>query len=168
MECMSIMISKRKGHMVFSRPGIANRSYPALAGKLFSTMGLACLCLQSLFGPAVAQGGNAPFPRVPISLQSNKAVTARLASQNALFKEQYEDDLRSSPESETARGDYRDNAILDDYSAAASAKQSATDREYRTKLEAISTEGFPEQDRLSHDLLLHVLDNRITDYALKD
>src|SRR5208283_952166 len=58
--------------------------------------------------------------------------------------------------------------MLDDYSLSASMKQSVVDRAYRTKLEAISTEGFPEQDRLSHDLLLHVLDNRIADYALKD
>jgi uncharacterized protein (DUF885 family) len=58
--------------------------------------------------------------------------------------------------------------MLDDYSLAASVKQNAIDRAYRSKLEAISTEGFPEKDRLSHDLLLHVLDNRITDYALKN
>jgi hypothetical protein len=42
-----------------------------------------------------------------------------------LFKQQYDDDMRASPESETARGDYRDNAILDDYSLAASVKQNA-------------------------------------------
>jgi len=88
--------------------------------------------------------------------------------QNALFKEQFEDDMRASPESETARGDYRDNAMLDDYSLAASVKQNAVDRAYRAKLEAISAEGFPEQDHLSHDLLLRVLDNRIADYALKN
>ena len=76
--------------------------------------------------------------------------------------------MRASPESETARGEYRDNALLDDYSLAASTKQNAVDRAYRAKLEAISTEGFPEQDRLSHDLLLHVLDDRIADYELKD
>ena len=76
--------------------------------------------------------------------------------------------MRASPESETARGDYRDNAMLDDYSLAASTKQNATDRAYRAKLAAISAEGFPEQDRISHDLLLHVLDNRIADYELKN
>ena len=96
------------------------------------------------------------------------SVPARLAAQDALFKEQYDDDMRSSPESETARGDYRDNALLDDYSLAASTKQNAIDRAFHARLEAISTEGFPEQDRLSHDLLLHVLDNRLADYALKD
>ena len=73
-----------------------------------------------------------------------------------------------SPESETSHGDYRDNALLDDYSASGSAKQNALDRSYRAKLAAISTDGFPEQDRLSHDLLLRVLDDRIADYQLKD
>jgi uncharacterized protein (DUF885 family) len=72
----------------------------------------------------------------------------------------------ASPESETARGDCRDNSRLDDYSLEASKKQNATDREYRARLEAISTEGFPEQVRLSHDLLLHGLDNRTADYDL--
>lgn len=93
---------------------------------------------------------------------------ARLAEQNALFRAQYQDDLKLSPESETARGDYRDNAALDDYSLAASAKRNALDRRYRAKLEAISAEGFPEQDRLSHDQLLYVLANRIRDYELKN
>jgi uncharacterized protein (DUF885 family) len=96
-----------------------------------------------------------------------ESVAARLAAQDTLFKQQYEDDMRASPERETARGDYRDNAMLDDYSLAASVKQNAVDRAYRAKLAAISTEGFPEQDRMSHDLLLHVLDNRIANYELK-
>ncbi len=136
---------------------------------LFSGISLACLCLQTAFCPiAQAQGGNASVSNTRVSSQSSASVAIRLAAQNALFKEQYEDDLRSSPESESARGDYRDNAILDDYSSAASAKQNAVDRGYRAKLAAISTEGFPEQDRLSHDLLLHVLDNRIADYTLKN
>jgi hypothetical protein len=53
---------------------------------------------------------------------------------------------------------YRDNALLDDYSLAARSRQNAVDRAYRARLAAISTEGFSEQDRLSHDLLLHVLE----------
>jgi len=126
------------------------------------------LCLFGVVRPAVAQGREGPPADAAVSSQSTGSVTARLAAQNALFKEQFEDDARASPESETAGGDYRDNAILDDYSLAASMKQNAVDRAYRAKLDAISTEGFPEQDRLSHDLLVHVLDNRITDYELKD
>jgi uncharacterized protein (DUF885 family) len=136
--------------------------------KSLSVFGLACLWLQGIGGPAVAQHVNTTFPDIHVSSQSTDSAAARLATQNALFREQFEDDMRASPESETARGDYRDNALLDDYSLAASTKQNAVDRAYRAKLEAISTEGFPEQDRLSHDLLLHVLDNRLADYMLKD
>jgi len=136
--------------------------------RSLSAFGMVFLCLQGAFAQAVAPGTNALLPNRRISSQPAKSVAARLADQNALFKEQFESDMRASPESETARGDYRDNALLDDYSLAASTKQNAVDRAYRAKLEAISTEGFPEQDRLSHDLLLQVLDNRIADYALKD
>src|SRR5579863_1629846 len=136
--------------------------------SLASAFFLAALCLQGVFGPVPAQAKYAPFPFIYVPSQSTESVAARLAAQNALFKEQFEDDMRSSPESESARGDYRDNAMLDDYSLAASTKQNATDRAYRAKLAAISTEGFPEQDRISHDLLLHVLDNRIADYELKN
>jgi len=136
--------------------------------KSFSAFGIVFLCLQGAFVPAVAQGKNALLPNIQISSQPAKSVAARLADQNALFTEQFESDMRASPESETARGDFRDNARLDDYSLAASAQQNGVDRAYRAKLEAISTKGFSEQDRLSHDLLLHVLDNRIADYALKD
>jgi len=154
--------------MLLTQLNIANRSFSVRTMKSLSAISLACLYLQGAFGPAVAQGKNASFPNVPVTSQSIESVAARLAAQNALFNEQFEDDMRASPESETARGDYRDNDILDDYSLAASVKQDAVDRAYRAKLEAISTDGFPEQDRLSHDLLLRVLANRIADYALKD
>ena len=136
--------------------------------SLASALFLAGLCLQSIFGPVPAQAKYAPFRFIYLPSQPTESVAARLAAQNALFKEQFEDDMRASPESETARGDYRDNAVLDDYSLAASTKQNAVDRSYRAKLAAISAEGFPEQDRISHDLLLHVLDNRIADYELKN
>jgi uncharacterized protein (DUF885 family) len=155
--------------MLLSPSKIADRSgWVRTVAKSLFHFSLACLCLQGVWGPAIAQAKRALSSGVPIALPSTPSVAARLAAQNALFKEQFEDDMRASPESETARGDYRDNAMLDDYSLAASVKQNAVDRGYRAKLEAISTEGFPEQDRLSHDLLLHVLDDRIADYALKD
>ena len=139
-----------------------------IAIKSLAGLALAWGCAQSLFAPPTAQGKNAPFPEIRRSWQATTPVAVRVAAQNALFKEQYQDDLRASPESETARGDYRDNDRLDDYSLEASKKQNAADRGYRARLEAISTEGFPEQDRLSHELMLHVLDNRIADYELKN
>jgi uncharacterized protein (DUF885 family) len=94
-------------------------------------------------------------------------VQAHLSAQNALFEREYQDDLRASPETETANGDYRDNAKLDDYSLAASVKQDAVDRAYLSKIRAISAEGFPEQDRISHELFIQMLSQRIADYDLK-
>jgi uncharacterized protein (DUF885 family) len=135
--------------------------------KSFCSLMVAGLCLSCLSARAVPLSNRLSSPEIQASL-SRTSVADRLAAQNALFKEQYEDDLRASPESESARGEYRDNTLLDDYSLAASAKQNAIDLSYRAKLAAISTDGFPDQDRISHDLLLHVLDNRIADYELKN
>ena len=119
---------------------------------------------QGSLGPAAAQQQDKFLRDASIS----SPVAARLAAQNALFKKQYEDDLKVSPQTATARGDYRYNTMLDDYSLKASERQNAADRSYRAKLAAISTEGFAEQDQLSHDLLLHVLDDRIADFELKN
>jgi uncharacterized protein (DUF885 family) len=94
-------------------------------------------------------------------------VQDRLSAQNNLFAQQYQDDLNVSPESKTSVGDYSDNARLDDYSLAASTRENATDRAYLQKIKAISAEGFPEQDRISHDLFIQVLEERIADYDLK-
>ena len=103
----------------------------------------------------------------PHQTHSLASVTARLAAQNTLFRQQWDDDLKASPETATAYGDYRYNDRLDDYSIAGLKRQNQTDRMYRARLAAISTEGFSDEDRLSHDLLLHVLDQRIADYQLK-
>ncbi len=155
--------------MIQSRPKKANPGSPTCSlAKSLLTFSLACLCLQNVVGMAMPPIKETLRADITGSPQTAKSVADRLAAQNALFQRQYEDELRASPESETARGDYRDNALLDDYSLAASVKQNGVDRAYRAKLAAISTEGFPEQDRLSHDLLLHVLDNRIADFELKD
>src|SRR5271156_6198686 len=102
--------------MILYRSNVASLTdWPLTVVRLLLAFSVVCLCLQSVVGPPVAQGKNAPFPIVHIPSQST-SVAARLANQNALFKAQSEDDLRASPESATARGDYRDNALLDDYS----------------------------------------------------
>ncbi len=91
----------------------------------------------------------------------------RLAAQNSLFQQQFADDLKSSPETATAYGNDQYNSLLDHRSLAANARDNAADRAFRSQLQAISTAGFSDQDRTSHDLLLHVLDQRIADYELK-
>src|SRR6204780_5371362 len=100
--------------------------------------------------------------------QNLKPVPDRLAAQNALFEEQYETDLRNQPERATAFGDYRYNDKLAQYSLDAIAQRHRTDEAFLTRLEAIPSAGFSDQDQLSHDLLVRVLQQRIADYDLKE
>ena len=93
---------------------------------------------------------------------------ARLAAQNAIFEEQYENDLRNFPERATSFGDYRYNDKLADYSMEAIAPREKTNEDFLTRIEAIPTTGFSDQDQLSHDLLVRVLKQRIADYGLKE
>jgi len=100
--------------------------------------------------------------------QDPKPVAARLAAQNTLFEEQYESDLRNLPERATAFGDYRYNDKLAEYSLDAIARRHSTDESFLARLQAISSAGFSDQDQLSHDLLIRVLEQRIADFDLKE
>jgi uncharacterized protein (DUF885 family) len=105
---------------------------------------------------------------VSVFAQDVKPVADRVAAQNALFDEQYESDLRNFPERATAFGDYRFNDKLAEYSLDAIAKRHKTDEEFLARLEAIPSSGFSDQDQLSHDLLVRVLQQRIADFDLKE
>src|SRR3954452_7130839 len=100
--------------------------------------------------------------------QNAKPVAERVAAQNALFDEQYESDLRAFPERATAFGDYRYNDKLADRSLAAIVGQNQTDERFVARLKAIPTKDFSDQDQLSHDLLVRVLEQRIADFELKE
>jgi len=100
--------------------------------------------------------------------QTLNPVAERLAAQNTLFEEQYESDLRNFPERATVFGDYRYNDRLADYSLDAIIKRHKTDVAFLTRLQAIPTAGFSEQDQLSHDVLIRVLQQRIADFELKE
>ena len=100
--------------------------------------------------------------------QNQKPIADRVAAQNALFEEQYESDLKYFPERATAFGDYRYNDKLADYSLEAIAQRNKTNQEFLVRLQAIDATGFSDQDQLSHDLMARVLQQRITDYNLKE
>jgi uncharacterized protein (DUF885 family) len=115
--------------------------------------------LSSLFLAAVA---------LSVLAQDLKPVSDRVAEQNNLFEEQYESDLRNMPERATAFGDYRYNDKLEDHSLEAIVQRHRTDEGYLSRLEAIPTTSFSDQDQLSHDLLIRVLQQRIADFELKE
>src|SRR5271170_6052914 len=93
----------------------------------------------------------------PFLTAKTPTVDSRLATQNDLFEEIYQADLKNFPERATAFGDYRYNDQLSDRSLSAIARRHTEDTANLARLTAIPTNGFPKQDILSHDLLARVL-----------
>src|SRR5205807_8598009 len=89
-------------------------------------------------------------------------------AKNTLFEVQYESDLGNFPERATAFGDYRYNDKLAEHSLDAIAQHHKTDETFLARLDAIPSTGFSDQDQLSHDLLVRVLQQRIADFDLKE
>ena len=121
---------------------------------------LACAFLSSvflIFAPAAS-----------VQAQTTQSVADRVAAQNALFDEQYESDLRNNPERATDYGDYRYNDQLNDISLAAIAQRNKINAGFLARIEAIPTSGFSDQDQLSHDLLVRVLRQRLSDFDFKE
>jgi uncharacterized protein (DUF885 family) len=105
---------------------------------------------------------------VSVSAQDAKLAGDRVAAQNATFDDYYETELRNFPERATAFGDYRYNDKLDDYSLDGVMQHHKSDESFLSRIQAISTTGFADQDQLSHDLLARVLQQRITDFNFKE
>src|SRR5258708_26682624 len=84
-------------------------------------------------------------------------VDSRLTTQNALFEELYQADLKNTPERATAFGDYRYNDQLSDRSLAATSSRHTADVANLARLKPIPTTGFPEQAILSHAPLTRIL-----------
>ncbi|MEP6884379.1 MAG: DUF885 domain-containing protein [Gammaproteobacteria bacterium] len=99
---------------------------------------------------------------------SRASVESRVASQNSLFEEYYQSELKAHPERATAYGDYRYNDRLDEYSLAAIAEQQARDQSFLARLDAIPTGDFSEQDMLSHAVLRSTLRQRMANHAFKE
>jgi uncharacterized protein (DUF885 family) len=108
------------------------------------------------------------FAGASIDAQTAKPVADRITAQNALFDEQYESDLRNNPDRATSYGDYRYNDKLAEYSLSAIAERNKINQDFLARLQAIPTGGFSDQDQLSHDLLVRVLQQRIADFNLKE
>jgi uncharacterized protein (DUF885 family) len=143
--------------MAISRRYVAPvRATTCPSGTLHNTMRLH----QSLFFLVTVAGS--------VFAQNLKPPTDGLSAQDTLFEEQYESDLRNFPERATAFGDYRYNDKLAEQSLDAIAQRHKTDEAFLARLEAIPSTGFSDQDQLSRDLLVRVLQQRIADFDLKE
>jgi uncharacterized protein (DUF885 family) len=93
---------------------------------------------------------------------------ARVAAQNALFEELFQSYLLAHPEQATSFGDYRYNDRLDDRSLAGLRAEHARDQRFLARISAIPMTGFSEQDETSHQVLVWMLSQRISDYNFKE
>jgi len=92
----------------------------------------------------------------------------RLAEQKALFSEWWETNLKLNPTLATNVGDYRYNDQLGDYSLAAIHQRHEMNDEFLKRAKAISSEGFGEEDRTSHELFIRNLEENDADFSLKN
>jgi uncharacterized protein (DUF885 family) len=96
------------------------------------------------------------------------SLESRLAAQNAILEAQYQYQLKAHPLQATQYGDFRYNDRLDDYSLAAIRSEQRANQEFIAQLQAISTAGFAEEDRLSHEVMLRVLQQQTDDFHFKE
>ncbi|HEX3122627.1 MAG TPA: DUF885 family protein [Rhodanobacteraceae bacterium] len=94
-------------------------------------------------------------------------VPARVKALNALLAEQWEYQLKESPEFATILGDYRYNDRFSDLSLAHAQKQKKDAQAFIARFEAIDTTGFDEQDRLNQQLMVRQLKDGVRSVDLK-
>jgi uncharacterized protein (DUF885 family) len=96
-----------------------------------------------------------------------QSLQARRQKLNELIAEEWEYELRESPEMATVIGDYRYNDRWSDYSLAHVAQQKKDAEKWLGRFEAVDTSGFPEQEALNQSLMVRNLKERIQAIDLK-
>src|SRR6185503_13999740 len=80
---------------------------------------------------------------------------------HSLFDEEWQYELRTSPETATALGDNRYNDRLSDYSAEFYRSDLDESRKFLARFEALPTAGLSRQDQLSRELMIRNLREQI-------
>jgi uncharacterized protein (DUF885 family) len=92
---------------------------------------------------------------------------ARRKELNRLVADEWEYEMRASPQTATTVGDYRYNDKWDDASLAFVPKQRKDLQKWLTRFESVNTAGFPEQEKLSHTMMVRSLKERVEAIDLK-
>jgi uncharacterized protein (DUF885 family) len=94
-------------------------------------------------------------------------VATRVKALNGLLAEQWEYQMKESPEFATILGDYRYNDRFSDFSIAHALQQKKDAQAFLARFQAIDTTGFAEQDRLNQQLMVRQLKDGIRGTDLK-
>ena len=136
-----------------------------MTSALWRRIGSATVCIflngLLLAFPAFTRGAFAA------SEQKSEATADTAAKLHSLFDEEWEYELRTSPETATFLGDNRYNDRLDDYSAEASLADVAERRKFLARFEAIDAGGLSPQDALSLKLMIRNLREQIEGVQFK-
>ncbi|HVO61307.1 MAG TPA: DUF885 domain-containing protein, partial [Terriglobales bacterium] len=93
---------------------------------------------------------------------------ARRNQLNKFLADQWEYEMRESPEFATMIGDYRYNDRWSDMSLAHVAQRRRDLQDWLGRFEAVDTSGFPEQDKLNQQLMIRGLKLEIKEIDLKN
>lgn len=96
-----------------------------------------------------------------------QSLEARRQQLNQLLAEEWEYELRESPEEATVIGDYRYNDRWSDLSLAHVAQSKLDVQKWLARFEAVDTTGFPEQERLNQTLMVRSLKERLESIEMK-
>jgi uncharacterized protein (DUF885 family) len=102
-----------------------------------------------------------------VSVAATDDVAVRVKALDDLLSEQWQYQLKDSPEFATIFGDYRYNDRWSDLSAGHRAQQVKDAERFLARFKAIDTTGFGEQDRLNRDLMVRQLKDTLTYTELK-
>jgi uncharacterized protein (DUF885 family) len=106
---------------------------------------------------------------ISFSAQAAPATDAptRVKALNDLLAEQWQYQLKESPEFATILGDYRYNDRFSDVTLAHAQQQKKDAQAFLARFKAIDTSGFSEQDRLNQELMVRQLQDGIRGTDLK-
>jgi uncharacterized protein (DUF885 family) len=104
---------------------------------------------------------------VPAAQAASADVASRVKALNALLAEQWQYNLKDSPEFATMLGDLRYNDRWSDASLAHQAADHQATGDFLKRFEAIDTRGFADSDKLNQQLMVRQLQDQLRGYQLK-
>jgi len=109
------------------------------------------------------------LPLLSLLMQAQTpSLESRRKAFNDLLAEQWEYNLRTNPEFASILGDKRYNDQLSDFSLKSIKQREADTRAFLTRFQAIDTTGFPDQDLLSHRIMIRDLEHNLEGLPFKD
>jgi uncharacterized protein (DUF885 family) len=119
--------------------------------------------------PAKADGarGASTGSAVANAAAQTTGLAARRQALDKLVAEEWEYELRESPEMATVIGDYRYNDRWSDFSLQHVQQSKLDAQKWIARFEAVDTSGFPEQEKLNQVLMLRQLKSAIEGIDLK-